>query len=70
MSAFYAHFYSGMQWTALPVLALFLFLGTFVAAVVRVCLASRRKEIEAAARLPFDDRETIVTHAIERRARS
>jgi cytochrome c oxidase cbb3-type subunit 4 len=53
----YAHFYAGMHWTSLPVLALLLFLGVFITAIVRVSLPSRRREIEAASRLPFDERE-------------
>jgi cytochrome c oxidase cbb3-type subunit 4 len=53
----YAHFYAGMRWTSLPLLALGLFLAVFLAAIVRVWLPSRRQEIEAASRLPFDDRE-------------
>ena len=53
-----AHFYAHMRWASLPIFALCLFLATFVAVVIRVCLASRRREIEAAARLPFDDNET------------
>jgi hypothetical protein len=69
MSALYAHFYSGMQFTALPVAALCLFLGTFVAVVVRVSLASRRKEIEVASRLPFDEHE-VTTATQQRRVRS
>ena len=55
----YAHFYAHMRWTALPLFGLLLFLVTFIAVVVRVLLASRRKEIEAAARLPFDPHEAI-----------
>jgi hypothetical protein len=66
MSSFYAHFYAGMQWTALPLLALLLFLGTFVAVIVRVSLASRRQEIEVAALLPFDAHETVTSEASER----
>jgi cbb3-type cytochrome oxidase subunit 3 len=54
----YAHFYAHMRWTSLPLFALCLFLTTFVAVVVRVFLASRRKEIDAAAQLPFDCYET------------
>lgn len=61
MSSLYAQFYAGMQWTALPVFSLLLFFGTFVAVIVRVSLASRRQEIDAAAQLPFDDRETFIT---------
>jgi len=57
----YAHFYAHMRWTSLPVFALLLFLGTFLAVIVRVVLSSRRQEIDVAARLVFDDRET--THA-------
>jgi hypothetical protein len=53
----YAHFYAGMSWTALPILSLGLFLTTFVAVIVRVSLASRRKEASVAALLPFDDEE-------------
>jgi cbb3-type cytochrome oxidase subunit 3 len=53
----YAQFYAGMHWTSLPLLALCLFLITFIAAIVRVVLPSRRREIEAAARLPFDEHE-------------
>jgi len=53
----YAHFYAGMHWTSLPVLALLLFLFVFITVIVRVSLPSRRREIDAAARLPFDDRE-------------
>ena len=67
MSSLYAHFYAGMEWTALPLLALFLFFGTFVAVVIRVSLASRRKEIDAAALLPFDEHEQVIS---ERTARS
>lgn len=52
-----AHFYAGMHWSSLPVLALLLFLTVFVVAIVRVSLPSRRREIDAAARLPFDERE-------------
>ncbi len=55
----YAHFYAHMRWTSLPIFALFLFLATFVAVVVRVLVASRRREVEAAATLPFDAHETI-----------
>lgn len=61
MSSLYAHFYSGMQWTALPIAALLLFFGTFIAVVVRVSLASHRKELEAAALLPFDENELTTT---------
>jgi hypothetical protein len=53
----YAHFYAGMRWTSLPLLALGLFLAVFITAIVRVVLPSRRREIETASRLPFDDRE-------------
>jgi len=53
----YAHFYAGMRWTSLPLLALGLFLAVFVAAIVRVWLPSQRREIEAASRLPFDEHE-------------
>jgi hypothetical protein len=56
----YAHFYAGMRWTSLPLLALGLFLAVFVAAIVRVWLPSRRREIEAASRLPFDAHERQV----------
>jgi len=64
----YGHFYAGMPWTSLPLLALFLFLGVFITVIVRVSLPSRRREIEAAARLPFDDRErTRMDGSIERR---
>lgn len=61
MSSLYAHFYAGMQWTALPVGSLLLFFATFVAVVVRVSLASHRKELEAAALLPFDEHELTTT---------
>jgi len=54
----YAHFYEHMRWAWMPIFALCLFLATFVAVVVRVCLASRRREIEIAAQLPFDGNET------------
>jgi hypothetical protein len=54
----YAAFYAHMPWTGLPILALVLFLATFVAAVVRVCLSSRRREIDLASRLVFDAHET------------
>jgi hypothetical protein len=54
----YAHFYAHMRWASLPLFALVLFLTTFIAVVVRVCLASRRMEIDAASRLPFDQHET------------
>jgi hypothetical protein len=54
----YAHFYAHMRWASLPIFALCLFLSTFVAVVIRVCLASRRKEIDVAAQLPFDANET------------
>jgi cbb3-type cytochrome oxidase subunit 3 len=54
----YAHFYAHMRWASLPIFALCLFLTTFIAVVVRVCLASRRKEIDAASHLPFDGNET------------
>ena len=60
----YAHFYAHMRWTSLPLFSLILFLATFVAVVIRVLLASRRAEIDAAARLPFDSHETIhIGHA-------
>jgi cytochrome c oxidase cbb3-type subunit 4 len=63
----YAHFYAGMRWTSLPVLALLLFLAVFIAVIVRVSLPSRRREIDAAARLPFDDRERAATTGSEGR---
>jgi cbb3-type cytochrome oxidase subunit 3 len=66
MSKIYAHFYAGMSWTSLPLLALLLFLGTFLAVIVRVSLASRRKEIEAASRLPFDEHETVTAEGVRR----
>ena len=53
----YAHFYAGMRWTSLALLALGLFLAVFLTAIVRVWLPSRRRELDAAARLPFDDHE-------------
>jgi hypothetical protein len=53
----YAHFYAGMRWTSLPLLALGLFVAVFLAAIVRVWLPSQRREIEAASRLPFDAQE-------------
>lgn len=55
----YAHFYAHMRWASLPIFALCLFLTTFVAVVVRVFLASRRREIDVASQLPFDPHETI-----------
>jgi cbb3-type cytochrome oxidase subunit 3 len=51
----------------LPVLALLLFLAVFIAVIVRVSLPSRRREIDAAARLPFDDRERAATTRAEGR---
>jgi len=57
----YAQFYSGMRWTLLPQLALGLFVITFLGAIVRAWLPSRRREIEAASRLPFDDRERRIS---------
>jgi cbb3-type cytochrome oxidase subunit 3 len=51
----YARFYSGMHFAALPVLAMLLFMLTFIAAVARVSQKSRRKELEAVSRLPLDD---------------
>lgn len=55
----YAHFYAGMQFTALPLVGLAIFFTTFVAAIVRVSLRSRRQELEAASRLPFDDKHDV-----------
>lgn len=55
----YAHFYAGMQWTALPIFALLLFLSTFLAATVWAWRSSRRSHFDAAARLPFDDNERV-----------
>ena len=54
----YAQFYAHMPFASLPLLALLLFLTTFVAVVVRVTRPSRRAELEAAAALPFDSHET------------
>jgi cbb3-type cytochrome oxidase subunit 3 len=56
----YAQFYAGMRWSTLPLLALCLFLVTFIAVIVRVALPSRRREIEAASRLPFDEHERSI----------
>ena len=50
----FAQFYSGMRWADLPLCALFIFLTTFVAAVVGVTLL-KKAELEPLARLPLDD---------------
>ena len=55
----YAHFYAGMQWTNLPVFALLLFMVTFLGAIVRVSRKARRAQLDAAARLPFDENERV-----------
>jgi hypothetical protein len=64
----YAHFYSGMHFAVLPVLAMLLFMFTFVAAVARVSLRSRRKELEAVSRMPLDDGRERVRATAEPRA--
>jgi hypothetical protein len=53
----FAQFYSGMRWADLPLFALFLFLVTFVAAVVRVTLLTKKADLEPIARLPLDERD-------------
>jgi cbb3-type cytochrome oxidase subunit 3 len=50
----FAQFYSGMRWSALPVFALLLFLGTFLTVVVRTLLPSKRSELDRHSRLPFE----------------
>jgi hypothetical protein len=59
MSSLYAHFYAGTPFQALPVFALVLFLGTFVAVVIRASISWRRREVDAAETLPFDPNERI-----------
>lgn len=61
----YASFYAGMRWTALPLFALLLFLGTFLAVVIQVSLTSRRKHFQAASRLIFDDNEVVTERGNE-----
>lgn len=53
----YGHLFHGSDWTALPQLALLLFLATFVAIVIRVSLRSQRKDLDAASLLPFDEKD-------------
>lgn len=43
-------------------IALVLFVAVFIAVAIRTWLPSRRRELDAAARLPFDE-GTVVSHS-------
>lgn len=51
----FAQFYAGMSWSALPVMALVLFLATFVAVLLRTMIFAHREHIDEMARLPLED---------------
>ena len=65
----FAQFYSGMRWTDLPLLALFIFVATFVAAVVRIMFLTKRSELEAVARLPLHDEIVTKKEVLRERRR-
>jgi cbb3-type cytochrome oxidase subunit 3 len=46
--------------------ALVLFLGVFIAITIRTFLPSRRRELDAAARLPLEDDTVLTPRAKER----
>lgn len=48
-------FYAGMSWTDLPLLALLLFVGVFVAVVLRTWVLKKPTDFAAVERLPFED---------------
>ena len=62
----FAQFYAGMRWSALPVFALLLFLGTFLTVIVRTLLPSKRTELDRQSRLPFEgERPTAIDDGAE-----
>jgi cytochrome c oxidase cbb3-type subunit IV len=51
----YRTFYAGMSWTDLPLFALLLFLCLFLAVCVRTWMFKKSEELDALAKLPFDE---------------
>lgn len=51
----YKQFFAGMEFTALPLFALALFLVFFVAVTVRVFALHRKADFDAVAALPLND---------------
>jgi hypothetical protein len=51
----FAQFYAGMRWSALPLFALLLFLGTFLVVLLRTLLGARRDDVDRLARLPLEE---------------
>ena len=53
----YRQFFAGMQLTALPLFAMFLFLAFFTGVVAWVFLARRGQDFDGLARLPLSEPE-------------
>jgi len=51
----FKQFFANMEFTALPLFALWLFIGLFVVAAVRVFLFKTRGDFEAQAAMPLTD---------------
>lgn len=51
----YKQFFAGMEFTALPLFALALFMVFFVAVTVRVFALQRKTDFDAVAALPLND---------------
>ncbi len=61
---FQAHF-AGMEWTGLPLFALFVFLTAFVLMLVRTYAWKARRDWDAVAALPLEDETTEQAHQRE-----
>jgi hypothetical protein len=51
----YKEFYAGMEWAALPVVALLFFLIAFTLILLRTFAARRRQDFDAVAARPLSD---------------
>ena len=51
----YKEFYSGMEWSLLPIVTLFFFLGAFALMLLRTFAYKKKHDFDSVAALPLDD---------------
>jgi cytochrome c oxidase cbb3-type subunit 4 len=61
----YKQFFAGMEWTSLPLFALWLFLGMFVLMVLRTFLYKTKRDFEPASQMPLFDGKPVSTTEVK-----
>jgi len=56
----YKQFFAGMEWTALPIFALGLFMAMFVLMVLRTFAFKTKRDFQAHSELPLSDGKEIL----------